>query len=58
MLVRGPFWQWETEQKASAAFPSAQMIGTLRNAESCLGQGESLPNVCRALAVFERILYR
>ena len=39
-------------------FTSEQIIGKLREAEVRLGQGELLPDVCRALAVSEQTFYR
>ena len=39
-------------------FTSEQIIGKLREAEVRLGQGESLPDVCRVLAVSEQTFYR
>jgi putative transposase len=39
-------------------FTSEQIISKLREAEVDLGQGESLPDVCRALAVSEQTFYR
>ena len=39
-------------------FTSEQIISKLREAEIRLGQGETLPDVCRALAVSERTFYR
>ena len=39
-------------------FTSEQIISKLREAEVRLGQGESLPDVCRALAVCEQTFYR
>jgi putative transposase len=39
-------------------FTSEQFIGMPREAEVCLGQGESLADVCRAMAVSEQVFYR
>jgi putative transposase len=39
-------------------FTSEQVISKLREAEIRLGQGEMLPDVCRALAVSEQTFYR
>ena len=39
-------------------FTSEQIIGKLREAEVRLGRGESLPDVCRALAISEQTFYR
>ena len=39
-------------------FTSEQIIGKLREAEIRLGQGETLPDVCRALTVSEQTFYR
>jgi putative transposase len=39
-------------------FTSEQIISKLREAEVRLGQGESLLDVCRALAVSEQTFYR
>ena len=39
-------------------FTSEQVISKLREAEICLGQGESLPDGCRALAVSEQTFYQ
>jgi putative transposase len=39
-------------------FTSEQIISKLREAEVDLGQGESLPDLCRALAVSEQNFYR
>lgn len=39
-------------------FTSEQIISKLREAEIRLGQGEALPDVCRALAVSEQTFYR
>jgi len=39
-------------------FTSEQVISKLREAEIHLGQGETLPDVCRALAVSEQTFYR
>jgi putative transposase len=39
-------------------FTSEQIISKLREAEIRLGQGETLPDVCRALAVSEQTFYR
>ena len=39
-------------------FTSEQIISKLREAEIRLGQGETLPDVCRALAVSVQTFYR
>ena len=39
-------------------FTSEQIIGKLREAEVRLGRGESLPDVCPALAISEQTFYR
>ena len=39
-------------------FTSEQIIGKLREAEIRLGQGETLPDVCRNLAVSEQTFYQ
>ena len=39
-------------------FTSEQIISKLREAEIRLGQGERLPDVCRALVVSEQTFYR
>jgi putative transposase len=40
------------------SFTAEQIIGKLREAEIRLGQGEPLPDVCRALAISEQTFYR
>jgi len=39
-------------------FTSEQIISKLREAEIPLGQGETLPDVCRALNISEQTFYR
>jgi putative transposase len=39
-------------------FTSEQIIGKLREAEIRLGQGETLPDVCRILTISEQTYYR
>ena len=39
-------------------FTSEQIIGKLREAEIRLGQGETLPDVCRTLTISEQTYYR
>jgi len=43
---------------ARKSFTSEQIIGKLREAEIRLGQGETLPDVCRALTISEHNFYR
>jgi putative transposase len=57
MLVRGPFLEREIEKDASDKVHS-RADHRLREAEVRLAQGDTLPEVCRGLAISEQTFYR